>query len=161
MRPTKAPRVIPEGSRQYWSADLDGRGAHHFKAPYYGVAHALLQMSARYHVDPEADTRTVTEKCVAMLPYMGAVVGACWRHRGLDLDAVLPLATLTSDALASYGQAVAEELQDNDYDLLDILNLFNAVLPEITRRQDIVQMAAQRASFTAPPQESSTSSSPS
>jgi hypothetical protein len=157
MRPTKTPRVIPEGSRQYWSADIEGKGTHHFKAPYYGVGHALLQFAARYPISPEP-----TEAwCVATLPYMGAVIGACWRHRGLDLDAVLPLASLTPDALEAYGNAVAEELQDADYDLLDILNLFNAVLPEVTKRQDIVEMAARRASFTAPPPGASTSSSPS
>jgi hypothetical protein len=161
MKPTKAPRVIPEGSRQYWSLDLTGKGAHHFKAPYYGVGHALLQFAARYHVDPATDTRTLEAKVVAMLPCMGAVIGACWRHRGLDLDAVLPLADLTSDALAAYGVAVAQELQDADYDLLDLLDLFNAVQPEITRRQDIVEMAARHATFTPPPQDASTTSSPS
>jgi hypothetical protein len=161
VRPTKAPRVIPEGSRQYWSTDIEGKGAHHFKAPYYGVGQALLQLSARYHVDPATETRSVEAKVVAMLPYMGAVIGACWRHRGLELDSVLPLASLTPDALEAYGNAVAEELQDAEYDLLDLLGLFNAVLPEVTKRQDIVEMAARRASITAPPPAASTSSSPS
>jgi hypothetical protein len=156
VKPTKAPRVIPEGSRQYWSADIDGKGAHHFKAPYYGVGQAVLQLAARYPIG--APTQ---DWIIATLPYMGAVIGACWCHRGLDLVAVIPLAGLTPDALGTYGNAVAEELQDADYDLLDILNLFNAVLPEVTKRQDIVEMAARRASFTAPPPGASTSSSPS
>jgi hypothetical protein len=121
----------------------------------------LLQLSARYHVDPETDTRSVQERSVTMLPYVGAVVGACWRHRGLDLDTPFPLASLTPDALEAYGRAVAEELQDADYDLLDLLDLLNAVLPEVTHRQSLVEMAAQRASFTAPPPVDSTSSSPS
>jgi hypothetical protein len=121
----------------------------------------LLQLSARYHADPATETRSVQEQSVAMLPYVGAVVGACWRHRGLDLDTPFPLANPTPDALEAYGRAVAEELQDADYDLLDLLDLLNATLPEITHRQSLLEMAARRASFTAPPPAASTSSSPS
>lgn len=157
MKARPTPLTLPE-SRQFWSHEVPGRGAHHFRAPYYGVGQALFQLATRYHVDPATDDRSSQERSVAMLPYMGAVIGACWRHRGIELEAALPLTGLTPDALEAYGSRVAEELQDADYNLLDILQIFGAIMPEVTRRHSLVEMAAERARFTEPPRDGSISS---
>lgn len=146
----------PAGSPRYWTVEVTGKGAHLFRAPYYGHGQALFALAPRFHVPAESDTRTSQERAVAMLPYMGAAIGLCWHHRGCDLETVPPT-NPTPEALEAYGNRVAEELQDADYDLLDILNLFGEVMPEITRRQSLVEMAARRADFSLPPPAASTS----
>lgn len=158
MKPLKTPRVIPE-TRQYWKTQLEGKGDHHFKHPYYGIGTSVLSLSAKYHVDPETDKRGIQEKAVSMLPFAGAVIGVCWRHRGLDLETVYPMNSVTPEALEEYGIKVIEELQDSDYDLLEIIDLFGSVMPEFIKRQSLVEMASARASFTEPPKEGSISSS--
>lgn len=157
MKPRPAALVIPEGSRQHFCVALGEKGQHHFKAPYYGVGGAVLALAAKYYVDPKTDTRTAQAKTEHMLPFMGAVIGACWRHRGLDLETPTPK-DLSVASLTAYGVTVTEEMQDADYDLLHLMELFNQVLPEVAKRQSILAMAEERAGFSVPPKEDSISS---
>jgi len=167
MKPLKSPRVIPSPSRQYWCVPLEGKGDHHFKSPYYGVGASVLEFvrlssagqRERLGHEGESEALTAYAQSVAMLPVAGVVIGVCWKHRGLELETVFPLAAMTPEKLLAYGNAVAEELQDADYNLLEIIDLLGQCMPELIHRQSVVTMAAERASFTEPLKVVSTSSS--
>lgn len=157
MKPRLKPIVIPETSSRYWVVQHALKGGHHFKHPYYGVGAQLLVLSNRFYVDPATDERPVQEKAVHMLPYNGAVIGACWSHKNYELESVFPLGQITDENLLAYGRSVVEELQEQDYSLLDIIDLFGSVMGEMVKRQSLVEMAQDRVGFSAPPSASSTS----
>lgn len=140
---------------RYWAIELEGRGTHVFRHPYYGVAAAVADAMQLFKA-PEPDERPMHDKAISMLPAAGMMIGACWHHPIFELEAKLPLANLTSEALIAYGHEVCEELQEADYNLLDILNLFGVVGKEMAAHQDIVKMAMERATFTDPPEAGST-----
>lgn len=158
MKPLKTARTVP-ASRQYWMTVLSGKGEHHFKHPYYGIGASVLALSAKYYVDPEVDARSLDQKAVSLLPFVGAVLGVTWWHRGLELETVYPMTSASPETLEAYGVKVAQELQDSDYDLLELLDLFGQVMPEFSKHQSLVEMASARAAFTQPPKAGLISSS--
>lgn len=150
MKPLKSPRVIPTSSRQYWSVDLSGKGIHHFKHPYYGIGSSVSLLSGKYRTDPESTTVTAQEQSVNMLPFIGAMLGVSWCHRALELETPYPLKNVSIEALEEYGTDVIQELQDADYNLLEILDMFGMVAPEFIKRQSLVELAMARVAFTEP-----------
>lgn len=155
MKPRKSALIIPE-SKQYFLVDVPGKGQHHFKNPYYGVGGALLNMGAKFSNLP---TMSEQDQAIALLPCAGAYIGFCWKNRGLELETPLPVGGLSPEILEEYGNKVAEELQDADYDLLEIIRLLGEVTPELLKRQSVIAMADKLASFTEPPKDDSISSS--
>jgi len=149
MKPRLKPLLAPSGNSRYWTVDAPGKGPHVFRAPYYGVGACLLEAMSKHARDPEEeDTRSLQVKSMDILPVAGMVLGACWYHSGHELETVLDLKNLTPASLEDYGVAVAEELQEAGYNILDILDLFGKVTPELSNRQSILLMAQARASFT-------------
>ena len=149
MTPRTKPLTVPASPR-YWSVEVEDKGAHDFRAPYYGVGDALLAHVGRHIVTSE-DDRPLQAKLIVLLPALGAVVGACWWHRLHALDAALPLAALDDEHLTAYSVAVVDELQEAGYNLLDLMALYAGCLPEMQRRQSIAAMAEERASFSVAP----------
>ena len=155
MKLRTTPLKNPSGPR-YWTAPGNKGQLVQFKAPYDGVGHELVKYIGTISSELPQELGT-KDRAVAMLPLAGLVIGACWADTELELDTPFPLDQLDDlSALGAYGATVADELQDEGYDLLDIRNLFSAVSPELTRRQSIISMAQARASFSAAPEGAST-----
>lgn len=140
---------------RYWSMDLQGKGTHVFKHPYYGVGAGLLLL-LRAHAREGEEDRSIQEQALGHLPVAGAVIGACWAHPRHELETQLSLKDLTVEGLEAYGHKVAEELQDAGYNLLEVLDLMNVVVPALAERQSLAAMAMDRAAFSAAPLGSST-----
>lgn len=156
MTPRQTALPVPTAQR-YWVVAVDVRGDHYFRHPYYGQAAAMLAFVRSASVDPETDTRTDHQRIMDSLPAAGVVIGGCWHHRGLELAARFP-ADPTPEALRAYGIAVIDEMQDHDYTTLDVLDLFNACVPELNKRQSIISQAMDRVTFSEAREESSTTS---
>ena len=158
MKPRATPLTIPDNPR-YWSVTHEQRGVHHFKHPYYGVGAQLsVYLTAGYITEAEGEVLSLQEQFAAVLPRAGALLGLCWydTHRALTTPA--PVGVLTPTILAEYGNAVAEELQDAGYTMLDLSELFALASDGFQERQSLVSQASARADFSAAPKESSTSS---
>lgn len=162
MTPRPTPLTIPDGNARYWVVDTD-KGQHHFRHPSYVLGAKLHALVLRYA--PKKGAKKATTKgelrdqyaqAVTQLPAMGAMLGACWWHRGFQLVAALPRDP-DEEALLDYGIAVADELQEDGYDLVDIVGLFAEVLTGFSARQDVVTMAEARAVFSSPPTAGTTS----
>lgn len=157
MKPRQTPVTAPPNSSRYWTTDVPGQGEHVWRHPFYGVGSKLLTYAKAGHVDPEEDTRSPQDRYADLLPVAGTFLGFCWWHPTMVLDAPTP--TVYDHAtLTAYGLAVAEELQEAGWTMLDIVTGFGAVMEEFNRRQSLVAQAEQRARFFAPPMEDSTSS---
>jgi hypothetical protein len=146
MRIHKTALVIPE-SKRYFCVDLPGKGLQHFKICYYGVATALSKLAAEQPFY-EDDERTEMQKVADMLPYISAMIGACWFNRSQSLEVAFPFTDLSVSSLLEYGSKVSEELQDAEYTLLDLIDMFNAISIQIKDHQDIAKMGMDRAVFS-------------
>lgn len=160
MKPRTRPLTLPSPlTSRYWAVDVRDRGTHTFRHPYYGVAGAIAQalsQLARAEGADKKDKGSTHDQAIAILPAAGMMIGACWHHPLFELETVLPLTDLSPDSLVTYGNAVCDELQEADYDLLDLVELFGKIAPEVSRRQSVMEMAVARAGFTAPPEAAST-----
>ena len=116
------------------------------KAPYYGVGAALSKLAGTVPETPENASDIV--KIANMLPMACAIIGAFWSDEDLELENVFSLENLEIDFLQRYGTKVSQELQDYDFSLLDILDLFNACAKILKDNQSILKMAQDRASFS-------------
>lgn len=152
MRARDAARVIPEGSHRYWSVTLDDRGAHHFRVPTFDVLAAVNNSIAPAFQDAREGEELTLAAMMARAPYMAAMIGACWWHRGYDLDAEVPPA-VTAESVLAYGRAVLGELQDEDYSLFEVNELFAGVAAITNDRLSIGGLAKTRADFSRPPEE--------
>ena len=63
----------------------------------------------------------------------------------------MDLSKLEDVDLLAYGNKVAEELQDNGFTLLDLIELLAGIAPELYQRQSLINMAMARSSFSAAP----------
>jgi hypothetical protein len=158
MKPRHTVLPAPaETSARHWTVDLADKGVHLFRTPYYGVGSEILDWINTHHVDPAADTRTLQQKTAQLLPLFGAVFGACWHHREMELEATPP-SKLTAEALHAYGLAVIAEMEDADYTLPELFDLWSAVKPEFDRRISAVYvLGAAKRDFSSPPRAASTS----
>ena len=156
MRPITPERPRPTGER-YWTVETR-HGPRTFRHPYYGQAAAILAalQGMRTPAPPEGDHAAQQAYFIGQIPSAGLLIGACWADPAWALETPLP-ADLTPEALAAFGIAVANELQDADLNLLDIAGLFSGCLPPFTMRQNIYTMAAAQADFSPAPTERSTS----
>jgi len=157
MTPRSKPLVIPDNPR-YWSVDHPQQGKHTFKHPYYGVGAQLSVYLTSDYIPAEEDTRSLQEQFAAVLPRAGALLGLCWYDPDRALSTPAPTGALTPTILADYGNAVAEELQDAGYTMLDLSELFSAASDGFQQRQSLISQAEARADFSEAPKESSTSS---
>jgi len=157
MIPRPAPLTIPATPR-YWTVDLDGKGQHHFKMPTYSTIEALAEVLVdRLHLAGE-DGKVNLHNVARQAHVMALLLGACWHHRALALEAVAPGADASPDAWVAYGVAVEEELVERGYDLLEITGLFNAVMPRVNEALDFARLVKGREGFLADPPASSTGS---
>lgn len=159
MKLRTKPLVLPDPlPARYWTVDL-ARGTYTFKNPYYGIGNAVIACLGRHTRDPKTDDRPVDEQGLALVPLAGLVVGLCWAHPTLELETPTPkLEGLTDEVLLAYGEAVSEELQDVDFDMLLLLDMFGAITPQLHKRQSMLLMALERSSFSGALQEDSTAS---
>lgn len=150
MKARKTSLVVPT-STKYFKVNIPEKGDHWFKSPYYGVGTTLTLLAGKNRV-PENDERSELQKLTEMLPFTCAMIGAAWSHLDLELEAKFPLDDMSDDKILEFGNKVSEELQDADYNLLQILEMFNGVAAELARHQSILRMAQERAVFMeAPP----------
>ena len=145
----------PATSARYWTSTT-ALGAHLFRHPFYGVGASLFLWMSRRHLEDEA-ALPLQARYLHLLPAVGAVLGVCWWSRTHVLDTP-PLKDVTDEGIEAYGRAVAEELQEHGYDLLEMVELFNLASTEFVNRQSLVVMAQERVDFTAAPTVDSTSS---
>jgi len=123
----------------------DNLGSHHFRMPRYSLGFSLMKMLSTF---TEADT--FIDNMIETLPLVGAILGVCWNNRTYALDTPAPQSSV--EALRAYGEDVIDELQDQ-YTFEELQALYIVCIPEVQKRLDVTQMAAQRAGFfEAPPQ---------
>lgn len=158
MKPRSKPLIIPSPlPNRYWTVDVRDRGLHVFRHPYYGVAGAIAQALASLAEEGEGqEKKSLHDQAIATLPAAGMFIGACWHHPLYELETQLQLNDLSPESLVAYGNAVCDELQESDYDLLDLVELFGKLAPEVGKRQSVMEMAVARAGFSAPPEGAST-----
>jgi hypothetical protein len=161
MKPRALPLPEPpKTSARYWTIGLPEKGPHLFRSPYFGVGSAILNWISGHYVDPATDTRSLQQKTADLLPLFGTVLGVCWCHREQELDTAPP-ADLTAEALTAYGRTVVAELEDADYTLPELFELWQYAKPEFDRRISVVAvLGAAKRDFSSPPRDGSTSSSP-
>jgi len=81
-------------------------------------------------------------------PWLGAVIGRCWWHRGFALEVAAPGWRADPTTLLDYGEAVIEELMDAGYLLLEVVDLYAACAEAIRDRNAVITTATERADFT-------------
>lgn len=143
---------------RYWSVDVDGKGPHAFRFPLYDVA---ARLRAAFASVGETEAEPGSPKwCMERVRPICAQIGACWWHPTQALDATLPGAPhkWTDAQILDYGAAVADELQEAGYTLIDMLHLFNPTSRECARRLDMLAMVQERADFSPAPGGSGTPS---
>ena len=141
MIPRKVSRTIP-AKRRYWTIAVDGQEPMAFRFPYYDTAYKVIDFVATC---PRGESSSLAHTAT-MLPYMGAAIGVCWWNEKLDLETPLDLADLES-----YGAEVADELQDLDMDMLQIVDLFTAVITEMKTRIEVAVVAQDTQDFSQAP----------
>lgn len=152
-KPLVLPTPLPD---RYWQIPIEDRGLLTFRHPYYGVASAMVQCLIAHREDDAGLSPQATAE--RMLPMCGLVIGACWYDHSLELETVMDLGKLNDVDLVAYGHRVCEELQDNGFTLLDLVELLGGIAPELYKRQLLLNMAMARSSFSAAPQDASTPS---
>jgi hypothetical protein len=145
-KPLSIPSPLPD---RYWLLTIGDHAALTFRHPYYGVASSVVRCLIN-HRDQDKDL-SPQETAERVLPFAGLVVGACWYDPSLELETVMDLSKLEDVDLLAYGNKVAEELQDNGFTLLDLIELLAGIAPELYQRQSLINMAMARSSFSAAP----------
>jgi hypothetical protein len=146
VKPISIPSPLPD---RYWQRVIGDHAALTFRHPYYGVASSVVRCLIA-HRDQDRDL-SPQETAERVLPFAGLVVGVCWYDSGRELETQLDLAKLEDADLLAYGNKVAEELQDNGFTLLDLIELLAGIAPELYQRQSLITMAMARSSFSAAP----------
>lgn len=153
LKPLPAP---PPTNARYWTVE-SSRGPVVCRHPFYGVGARVVLYTSALYVDPEGDERPLQERYATLLPCAGAVIGVCWADLNTALDTPTPT-DLSPTALAAFGAAVAEELQEAGWNLLEIVDLFGKVQADFLHRQSLVTMAEARADYFGAPTEDLTTS---
>lgn len=150
MKPLTRHRQIPANSKQYFSISLgeEVKVTYWFKNPYYGIGATLLQLISQTSALTKDDDN-LQAKAINMLPAAGATIGLAWASTTHDLETKLPV-KYDVDSLREYGNQVACELQDADINLLDMIDLFGRIAPELQKRQYFLEMAKERVNFIDP-----------
>ena len=141
--------VVPEG-------EDPGPGVW-FRFPVYPVAMALRNYAASLSLPAErAGTSYTEEEIGERLPMWAAIVGLCWHDLGQALETPQPGPAPTREALAAYGLAVLDELQEAGVNRHHLVCFFNVCIAAIRDRTDPVGMVGERLDFSAPPKVTST-----
>lgn len=142
MRQRDKPRVVPDKKR-YWNIEVEDQEPLTFRFPYYNTAYKVIDYVSTC---PRGQASSLAHTA-AMLPYMGAAIGACWWNKTFDLETPFDLGDLEA-----YGAGVADELQDLDLDMLQIVDLFTEVITEMKSRVGVTVVAQDTQDFSPAPE---------
>jgi hypothetical protein len=141
--------TIPENAR-YWSVTLEGdkpqHGAHHFRFPSWAMASILQEVALNCPTQNEGEDWLRWARRIT--PWMGAIIGRCWWHRGFVLAVAEPGWRADLDEMLNYGHEVIDELQEQGYSLGEVLLLYNACTDALRKRLSIIGQAHERADFS-------------
>lgn len=115
------------------------RPPHWFRVPIPSRIEAMVEFRA---------TRGTGER--ASLEQGAIAIGACWYHQILAFEATWPVDP-TPEALASYAEAIQEELADRGYSEAEITDLAAEVLRHLARRNRDHGEARKLVGFSEPP----------
>lgn len=146
-------RAVKPGSPRYAVVDLgEDHGDHPFRGPTFAGAHCLGGLTAR-----ALKTYQMVEGSIARMeessPLMGAVIGACWWHPVLDLEAKRPPWTATDEEWLAYGEAVIDELMEMGYSLFHIMRLYSVAGALVHAAHPVMDAANERADFSSGPED--------
>jgi hypothetical protein len=158
MIPRDIPLRVPESPR-YWSVSHARLGEHHFRLPIFSTMQSLAELlTRRLDLKKGTDGKIPVSEIAKKAHIMCVLLGACWYHRAAALLAVPPGPDATDDQWVAFGVAVLDELQEYGYDLLDITEIFNGVMPRVSDALDFSKTIKERKDFFGQTPASSTSS---
>ena len=150
MRPTDSARPVKPGSPRYATVDVEDHGPHVFRGPTYALAQALGELTSyalAQAVTPEGTMSRMEE----ISPMMGAVVGACWWHPELDLEASKPGWGASPVEWMTYGEQVADEMVEQGYTLAHLMTLYGTAADLVLALRPVMEEAEDRRDFSSGP----------
>ena len=153
MKPIQPPRVAPESPR-YITLPAGGPHAPHvFRGPTFAGAIIVNQLlvDSRNVATQMGEVNTVGYWS-ALSPAAGAAIGLCWWHESLDIEAKRPPLGATPEAWLEYGEAVMDELVEQDYTLDDCVILFGVSNGLLLRTLRTLSDATERRDFSSGPE---------
>lgn len=130
MKTLRTPKVTPD-KPNYWSTDVPDKGEHVFRLPFPTKGWLILseihktQAKSLGNMTEVGDILDTTSKVWNVL---GAAIGICWRHPSLTLE------TKRGDynTLSEYGEAILEELYDEEYTLEDVQGMGHQIVERLS-----------------------------
>lgn len=117
MKPLPSPRRVPEGNARFIVLDVPAHGPHAFRLPSYGRCSELIQFVQSAPPAPATIDGTWRTDDPAWAAFQvgedqtsGVLLGTCWYHEAIDLEAKREGRPLTA-----YGEAVVDEMMDHGY----------------------------------------------
>lgn len=132
---------------RYQSRDIGDKGAHVMRAPTFAGASVIRRVSMSA-AQPAGVDRGSIMWAEVNAPVLGAMVGLCWWHPDLDLEAAIPSFTAPNDQWLAFGDAVSDELLEQGYSLEDFVSLYVLAFEATNRVHRIVEAAQEQADFT-------------
>jgi hypothetical protein len=135
---------IPD-NRKYIVIDLPNKGKHVFRLPRFSVAVKLInlipieRMAALQEIGDKNGMELIDE-LAEIMDLMAAIIGACWNHVSLELETLNEMPDLRA-----FGEAVAEELHEADYDIHEISLLFSPIFQALVQSLGPAQNAEEKA----------------
>ena len=153
MQPRKTPRNVPN-KPHYLTIDLSEVGPTVWRIPTMVKAArvlALLQESGVMEAAAAAENgediiSSLGDRLPALFACQGALLGVCWFHTDQDLDTPLPVG-----ALATYGEAVFEELHEEGWALGHIQTIFVDLVQRVVDGFITQKEVAEKVDFLAQP----------
>ena len=151
MKARTQPRVIPSGSSRYHTVDMGDHGEHVLRAPTFAGA-AVVRRVNNAAVEGASGGAGSQQWMEEISTAMGSVVGLCWWHTDMDLDATRPGYGAEPDAWLEYGDAVCDELMEQGYGIADLYKLHVAAIGCINAVHAVATEAEERADFSDGPE---------
>ena len=134
MRSLPQPRTIPENSPIYFSAEVPGRGEHHFRIPRPSVVGRLLKPlieSGLWEIAQNSEGGIDDLRAELVEEIVGAAIGTCWRHRTIELETKRRDHDRGPDGLMEYGGEVLAELYEAGYTQAEIDPILSVVVSRL------------------------------
>lgn len=145
-RPTLLAR--PESANhRYWSATVDGV-EHHFRFPSWSVAEVICAVSAEGLERCGIEGTATPAQWRRYSPWACVVIGACWHHLGKAMEPETPPWSAEKEDWLAFGAAVADDLQDSGYAVVEMAALYNRCAEELAKRRAILTRADEMAAFS-------------
>jgi len=147
MKPRQTPLDIPNRA-PYVRIEVGNHGEHVFRMPWFAQAARLQKLVSDEERDAYANAKTLTETTDAVAVIASkvcAVIGMLWHHPTLALEAE------NSGDLDAYGAAVAEELHEAGYGIIELITAWAALLNAMTRSMYTITKAEEEAKDFLPP----------